>query len=106
MKANSLFWKGSVPGNRTEVISKLILISGRYGMVLNSKSYSDLDISLVLEVESVKLQELQSELSGFAAMDYGQDIPSHQKHDVLVHINLSFYTGTGDIEHDVACISE
>ena len=97
-------WKAISTGNRNAVIEYCkTAITEREGCILNFQLFSDLALSLVIEIEEKYLTDLYETLSQVASISEsppdGLDLHSEASYWVLIHI--SFSRGKGELEIEV-----
>ncbi len=96
-----LYWNAVCRDDRIKAISHISVIASRYGTILDFKKFSDLEMSLLVEVEPSRMAAMHAELSKVMAL--GGDPPGHPDaaSDILVFVHIAFTRGKGDLALEV-----
>ncbi|MDP4269551.1 MAG: hypothetical protein Q8909_05440 [Bacteroidota bacterium] len=92
------YWTAISHEERIQAISDITRIVDRYAIVLNFQRFSDIAMSLLLEVEECRLKELQDDLNAILSWDTGETQFIESKADCIVFLNVTFAKGTGDLQ--------
>jgi hypothetical protein len=87
-------------------ISEIASIVDKYATILNFKRFSDISLSLIIEIEEYKLLDLLNALQTIVFIADPQINPSESTSECLVFLNITFASGTGDVEIEVPNIPE
>jgi hypothetical protein len=87
--------------DRIKAMSEITEIVDRYATILNFQRFSDVSLSMVLEIEEFQIKDLQANLKKIMSIDDLVSNPSDSKTDCLVLLNITFTKGTGDLEIEV-----
>lgn len=104
---NKLNWEIFSNKNRNIVIDeiKAVLLTND-ACIVNSSMFSDLALSLSLEIEQKSVIELYNSLSSIVTisdLDTGS-ININSSKDCLIFINVSFTSGTGDLRIEMPAV--
>jgi len=103
----SINWQIFSSNDRNTVIEQLkTVISDNDGCIINSNMFSDLALSLSIEIEEKNILKLHKTLTNIAqvsAFDSTVINPQSTKEWVL-YLNVSFSGGKGDLKREVAAV--
>lgn len=102
-----LTWQGYTNDDRNEVIEKIKdAISDCDGSIMNFNMFSDLAISLSIEIEEYNIIKLNKVLSTFLKIsDYDhKGVNQKSKKDWLILMNISFGQGKGELTKDIPVV--
>jgi hypothetical protein len=102
----SYFWSGISRDDRLKAIDEIAGIADRYATILNFQRFSDISLSLVLEVDECKLPELQAGLKKIMSLEGNEDVPTDSLSICTVLLNITFTKGTGDLKIDIPDMPE
>jgi hypothetical protein len=100
------YWKGISHDDRTKAISDITSIAGRNGTILNFQRFSDIILSLVIEIEPGKIQDFYHQLMEILYLEGFDNTPSGSSDGEIVMLNITFARGTGDLEIEVPDLPE
>jgi hypothetical protein len=96
-----LNWQGYANGNRNLIIDKVkTVINKREAYIINFNTYSDLAISLSLEVEEKSIRPLYDSMTEILTLsDQNLDkLDRNSDKEWLVLMNISFGSGKGNMK--------
>ena len=96
-----LYWTGYCALPRNEAISRLEIDVNRHGYIVDFKPFSDVSMSLFLEVPENEAEALYRDLSDWMQLDDCDFSECTSQRDIVVLFNLSFAKSTGDLRHVV-----
>ena len=99
-----LSWTAYSNSDRHQLIEEIkTAISKHDGCIMNFNMFSDLAMSLSIEIEENKIPKLQSELSDVVDLvdESPNDIDLDSKKEWLIFINVSFGKGRGALKNEV-----
>ncbi len=92
------YWTAICTEERLKAMADLTRIIDQYATILNFQRFSDVSLSLVLELEANKVSELQLALRQVLLLE-GEDVaPTKAAVDCLVLMNVTFARGKGNLE--------
>lgn len=97
---NRFFLTAYCPLERTAGISELELIIGKYGFLTDFKIFSDISISMIIEMEEGKVGDLYADLKNLTSL-HDFESPGRSPRECLVFLNVTFTRGSGDLRIDV-----
>ena len=98
------FWTGYSNKERNTAIYEIANIIGNYGFVTDSKRFSDLQISMKIEIEEFKIDKLYCELNRYLGLNDFEKLNSTSKNECEIFLNVSFIKGTGNLKIEVPAI--
>jgi hypothetical protein len=101
-----LNWTGVCHDERTAGISKLEQAINRHGFIINHKMFSDVSISLMIEVPANKINALYDELSREVALSAFDRIDTESDKDSIVFLSIDFAKATGNMRIAVPDIGD
>ena len=103
---HKVYWKGISNDNRIKAISEITAVVDKHGTILNFQKFSDLALSLVVELESSRLNSLHNCLAEILTIDEFNPNTSVFTGMTILFLNVTFLKGTGDLELEVPDIPE
>ena len=106
MIQSSLKWQAFSNSDRNETIQRVKdAISSNDGYILNFQMFSDLALSLSIEIAPNKLDSLRTSLGNEMVLSESLDSrPKPSTKECMIHLNLSFGKGTGDLKVEVPAV--
>jgi len=101
-----IYWTGISKDERIKAISEITEIVDRYAIILNFKKFSDIMLSLMLEVDENMLNDLSNDLKKIMIVEGADTNYSDSKLECTVFFSISFTKGTGDLLIEVPNIPE
>lgn len=98
--SNSIFWSAVGHGDRITVISECERIIDNYGFIMEFKKFSDLALSLYIDVESNKIPRLYEALKSVLNLDVF-DFKEVNEKTHTIFLNISFADGHGDLKQEI-----
>jgi hypothetical protein len=96
----NLFWKAYARRDRRETIENIRMAVSLYGSIVDAKPFSDISLTLVIEVEERRIEELYQALESQLVLDaYGLSGMDSER-EVVVYLNVNFPLATGDLRHE------
>lgn len=99
-----LFWTGVTGKERYQAIKDIETCVGEYGFITEFKQFSDLDINICIEVETVKLKALFKALELVIHLDQDESTVNTAKDSQIVYLHLSFLQGRGNLTTEVPAV--
>jgi len=100
----NLFWIAYSNEERHSVINKIQSIISKYGDVVDFKLFSDISLSIKIEIEELNINKLYDELSHNIGMDKFEYLNSIAKKERAVYLNVTFNKGTGNLKIEVPSV--
>ena len=95
------YWTGMSTRPRLQAMAEVTAIVDRYAIILNFQRFSDVSLSLLLEVEECKVTALYEKLHSILMLDGLVEEMTDSTRDCMVFMNITFALGTGDLQIDV-----
>lgn len=102
--AKNIFWTGYSSEERHAAISAIADIVSQYGDVVDFKLFSDISLSMVIEMEELNVDTLYDELAGRLRMDDFERLNAHTTRERTVYLNITFAKGSGDLIIEVPSV--
>jgi hypothetical protein len=99
-----IFWTGYSNKERNTAIYEIGKIISNYGFVTDSKRFSDLQISMTIEIEELNIDKLYCDLKKYLDLNDFEKLNSNSKNECIIFLNTSFIKGTGDFIIEVPSI--
>ncbi len=102
-----LNWQAYSSGNRNELIEAIKdVISKSDGYIMNFNLFSDIALSLSIEIEEQKVAALHEALSGVVTVSEldQEKLHPHSSKEVLLFLNVSFSSGKGDVAIEIPAV--
>ncbi len=99
-----LNWSLFSNADRNDLIESVKhIISKNDGCIMNFNMYSDLAISLSIEIEANKIEALHNELSLIAGISTlaTDNLNLNSNKEWLIFLNISFNKGRGDLKNEI-----
>lgn len=95
------YWNGISKDERIKSISEITTRVDRYAAIINFQRFSDISLSLVIEIEEYKINDLYNCLQEIMFVEGFDDIPSDSTAECIILFNITFTKGTGDMKIEV-----
>jgi signal peptidase I len=73
-------------------------VIAKHGDIVDFKFFSDISVTIVVEIEEFKIDKLYDELGNNLALDQFEYLNSVSKRERTVYLNISFTHGTGNLK--------
>ena len=101
---NRFFLTGYYDKERIIGISDIEKSINKYGFIIDFKMFSDISISMIIEIEEFKVDALFDELTSYMKMNEFENISTDSKKDCLLLLNVTFTKGTGDLRIEIPAV--
>ena len=98
--------KSTADDDRIKAIHEITAIVDRHGTILNFQKFSDLVLSLLVEIESSRIGSLYNSLKNILILEGSHNTSPGPSDGFILFINITFSKGTGDLEIEVPNIPE
>jgi len=98
---NRLYWKAISKPERIESINDISSLISQYGFISEFKRFSDISLSLIIEISGCNIPELTKKLRTLTDLDDGNDFATRETEQYLILLHLSFADGMGNLHIDV-----
>jgi len=93
----NIFWAGYSNNERHSEIDKITHIIEKYGDIVDFKMFSDISLTIKIEIEELKIDILYKELKDNIRIDKFEYLNSISKNERNVYFNITFAKGTGNL---------
>lgn len=101
---NNIFWTGYSNEERHLAINKIQAIIAKYGNLVDFKLFSDISLSMTIEIEEFKIDELYAELDKNIGINNFDLLNSISKIERTVLLNITFIKGSGKLIIEVPSV--
>jgi len=100
----NIFWTGYSHDERHSAINKIQSVVSKYGDIVDFKLFSDISLSLTIEIEEFKIDKLYDGLSKNIAIEKSEYLNSISRNERTVYLNITFAMGTGNLKIEVPSV--
>ncbi len=101
----SLSWEGYSNGNRIEIIDLIkFAIQNSDGAIMNFNMFSDLALTLSIEIPANRISDLHQALSKRLTISIKNEEELKEKNSIkekMIYLNVSFSKGTGNMKNEI-----
>ena len=98
------YWNGISKDERIKSISEITTIVDIYAAIINFQRFSDISLSLVIEIEEYKLNDLYKRLAEVMFIEGFDQTLSDSIAECIILFNITFTKSTGDMKYEVPAI--
>jgi hypothetical protein len=100
----NLFWTGYCNADRMIAIGEIEKIVSGSGYIVDFRQFSDISITIVIELEECKVDLLYLALSRYMSLNDFEPINTDSAVACTVFLNTSFARGTGDLRIETPAV--
>lgn len=100
----NIFWTGYCNHSRTSAISEIEQIISSYGFIVDFKLFSDISLSLNIEIEELNIDKLYIALKSYMELNDFGELNSSLIRERTVFLNITFTQGKGDLKIDIPAV--
>ncbi len=100
----NIFWKGFSDDERHSTINKIQSVVSKYGYVIDAHFFSDISLSMTIEIEEFKIDKLYDEFTKILRFQMAEKLNSISKNERTVYLNITFAKGTGNLKIEVPSV--
>lgn len=100
----NLFWTGYSNDERMVAIRAIESIVNTYGFIIDFKQFSDISISITIEVAEANIDILYAELKKHLKLDDFEAIHASSDTERTVYLNVTFAKGSGDLKIEIPAV--
>ena len=101
----SIFWTGYCGQKRMIAIKEIEkIVSDSDGFIIDFKQFSDVSLSLNIEIEELYIDELFLALRSYMTLDDAEELNSSSNRECTVWLNVTFTQGTGDLMIEIPTV--
>jgi hypothetical protein len=97
----NIFWTGYSNDERHASINTIENVVSKYGDIVDFKFFSDISLTMAIEIEEFKIDTLYNELANTIRMDKFENLNAVSKKERKVYLNVTFTKGTGNLAIEV-----
>jgi len=101
---NRYYLTGYYGKERIIGISDIEKSINKYGFIIDFKMFSDISISMIIEIEEFKVDALFNELTSYMKMNEFENISTDSKKECIILLNVTFTKGTGDLRIEIPAV--
>lgn len=98
------YWTGYCDKERIQAINTIECIINNYGFLTDFKSFSDISISITIEIEKQKIDLLYKDLKNYMSLKDFTLLNSRSDNECMILFNITFTKGTGNLKIEVPAI--
>ncbi len=99
-----VFWTGYCNDDRHIAIGKIEKIVSRYGYITDFKQFSDISLSIKIELEELNIDALYDSLGEYISLNDFEKMNSSSKRERVIFLNTTFVKGTGDLRIETPAV--
>ena len=99
-----LYWTGICSEDRAKGISRIQEYINKYGFIIDYKYFSDISVSLIVEIEERKLKTLYEDMIKIIKISNYYELTSDKKTECTILFNITFAHGTGNMKVEVPAV--
>ncbi|TDH26924.1 hypothetical protein EXU57_08960 [Segetibacter sp. 3557_3] len=100
----NIFWIGYSNDERPVAIDKIRHVVSRYGDIVDFHIFSDISLSMTIEIEEYKIDCFYDELTQIIGVQKSAYLKSNPKKERTIYLNITFAKGTGNLEIGVPSV--
>ncbi|MCG7856975.1 hypothetical protein [Flavihumibacter sp.] len=100
----NIFWKGYSNDERNSSMIAIQGVIAKYGDIVDVKLFSDISLTMTIEIDEFKIDRLYDELSAIMGMDKFERLDSISKKERTIYLNISFTRATGNLIIEVPSV--
>lgn len=100
----NIFWKGYSNDERLSSITTIKELIARYGDIVDFKLFSDVSLTVVIEIAAFNVDKLYDELAENIGMDKFDYLHSIARKERRIYLNITFTKGTGNLIIEVPAV--
>ena len=100
----NIFWSGFTNRDRTTAIADIEMIINQSGFIIDFKPFSDISISLVIEVQESHIDQLYDALAGYLHMEDFDRLHSVSSQERKIYLNVTFANAMGKLRNEIPAV--
>ncbi len=97
-------WKGFSSKERNIAIHEIEQIINIYADIIDFRFFSDMDVTLKIEISERKISDLYNKLGTYLNLDHFQFETTNSDREFIIHLQLTFANATGNLTHTVPSV--
>lgn len=103
-KNENIHWKGFSNRDRNEAIYEIERIVSQHGFITDHHMFSDMELTLKIEIAELNIQKLYMDLKSYLTMDNYGNLASESKTERSILLNITFVKSTGNLRIEVPAV--
>ncbi len=100
----NIFWSGFSNDERHSAIHKIQRVVSKFGYMVNFHLFSDISLSMTIEIEEFKIDKLYDELTKIIQLQKTEYLNLISKKERIVYLNITFTKGTGYLKNEIPSV--
>jgi hypothetical protein len=101
---NTDFWTAYSNDERHSAIDKIQSVVSKYGDIIEFKFFSDISITLIIEIMESKIGKLNNELHDILTIDKYDHYNLTSQNERTIYLNITLTKGTGNLKTEVPSV--
>lgn len=101
---DNIFWTAFSNDERHSAINKIQNMVSKYGDIVDVHFFSDISLSLTVEIEEFKIDKLYDELTKITVIQKPDYLNSISKIERTIYLNITFTKGTGNLKIEIPSV--
>jgi hypothetical protein len=101
---NQIFWTGICNEDRIPGISRIEECIGKYGFITDFKFFSDISVSMLIEIDGKKIEVLYEKLLQIISISKNSELIPDYETEFLILFNITFTKGTGNLKAEISSV--
>jgi hypothetical protein len=98
------YWTAFCKRNRYIAIDHIVQIINTHGAVTDSKMFSDLSLSLIIEIEARQIAPLYAELGAYIDLSDTEVVKTDATVERMILLSVNFTRGKGNLKIEVPAV--
>jgi phosphate uptake regulator len=101
---DNIFWTGYSNDERHAIINQINSVISMHGHVVDFMLFSDISLTMKIEIEEFKVDKLYDELNDNLNIDRFEYLNSVSTKERTIYLNITFNKGTGNLIVEVPAV--
>ena len=101
---DTIFWTGYCNNERFAAIGEIEKVINSYGYITDFKEFSDVSLSIKIELEELNIDKLFTDLKKTIILDDFEGVNSISNRERIIFLNITFARSTGDLRIEVPAV--
>jgi hypothetical protein len=93
----NIFWTGYSNNNRNAAIHSVQTVVAKFGDIVDFKFFSDISMTIMIEIKEVNIDNLYHELSECIGMEKHDYLHSSSQKERTIFLHITFSNGRGNM---------
>ena len=100
----NIFWTAYSDQERHAAINQIQALVAQYGDLVDIRLFSDISITMTIEIAECKIDKLHMALANMMSMDAVALLDAYSTKERTIYLNISFLHATGDLKQEVPAV--